>query len=189
MRSRSVPAVLAAALFLGGAAVGCAKAQARTQPDRVALEVPEAPPRLIEPLPSEPILDEADAVAAMPPVSPPAAPAPPRPPREPAPRPEPEPPPAVRTEAAPARPAPRLRTADSASDVEAERKLRDALTRASRDLDNVNPAALNADARAQYETAQRFIAQANEGLSARNYVFAGYLVDKAQTIATALLGR
>jgi hypothetical protein len=176
----------AMAVLAAGAISACAKAQARTQPDRVALEVPPAPPRLVEPIPSDPIVEETPVT--MPAAPAPAAPVRPRVTRE-TPRPEP-PPVAAEPEPAPARVAPpRLLTPQTASEAEAERKIRAALARAARDLDSVKTAALNADARAQYETARRFIAQAQEGLDAKNYVFAGFLADKAETIATALVGR
>ena len=49
------------------------------------------------------------------------------------------------------------------------------------------PASLNADGRAQFETARRFLQQAEEALKARNIVFAGKLADKAATMAAVLV--
>ena len=65
--------------------------------------------------------------------------------------------------------------------------IRDLLTRATRDLSRVNSASLNSDGRAQYETARRFIQQAEDALRARNIVFAGKLADKAATMAAVLV--
>jgi hypothetical protein len=61
------------------------------------------------------------------------------------------------------------------------------LGRATRDLSRVNAASLNADGRSQYETAKRFIQQAEEALKARNIVFASKLADKAATMAAVLV--
>jgi hypothetical protein len=103
---------------------------------------------------------------------------------------EPAPAPAEPVEAArPAEPAPVLRTPDTADDSEAARRVRDALGRANSQLARVNAGALGKDARAQYDTARRFIDQAEGALRARNYMFASYLADKAETLARGLVGR
>ena len=65
--------------------------------------------------------------------------------------------------------------------------IRELLGRATRDLSRVNVASLNNDGRAQYDTARRFIQQADEALKARNIVFAGKLADKAATMAAVLV--
>jgi hypothetical protein len=57
------------------------------------------------------------------------------------------------------------------------------LTRAARDLSRVNAATLSADGRAQFETARRFLQQAEEALKGHNLVYAGTLADKAATLA------
>ena len=59
--------------------------------------------------------------------------------------------------------------------------------RAARDLSRVNASALNNDGRSQFETARRFLQQAEEALKARNIVFAGSLADKAATMAAILV--
>jgi hypothetical protein len=51
----------------------------------------------------------------------------------------------------------------------------------------VNAGSLNADGRAQYDAARRFIQQAEEALKQRNVVFAGKLADKAATMASVLV--
>ena len=61
--------------------------------------------------------------------------------------------------------------------------------RAQRDLQRVNYAALDADGRAQYDTARRFMEQAEEALKGGNLAFAGKLADKAATMGAVLVGR
>jgi hypothetical protein len=188
--------VLSAAL-----AAGCASAQARTA-DR-PLDVPVPPARAVEPLPD----DDLDAAKTEPPVEVPSAPAagtrpaprPPaaRPPRESRPEPsrsetaKPETigPPAEARPPAGTDPGQELRTPQTTSDAEAARLIRDSLTRAGQLLDGINYRALNADAQGQYDTAKRFMAQADEALRARNFVFATSLAGKAETIARQLSGR
>ena len=65
--------------------------------------------------------------------------------------------------------------------------IRELLGRAARDLSRVNAGALNTDGRAQYDTARRFLQQAEDALKARNIVFAGRLADKAATMAAILI--
>jgi hypothetical protein len=67
--------------------------------------------------------------------------------------------------------------------------VRDVLGRASSTLQRIDRSRLSADARAQFETAQRFIDQSKDALEARNFMFAAYLADKAATLATGLSGR
>jgi hypothetical protein len=146
---------------------------------------------------------EAVAVEPEPPAQEVPRPSRPRTPRTPAPAtdtrpdpPKPEPP-ATETPAVPAAepsrpadsPSSALRTPQTANDAEAERRVRDVLGRASRGLEAVNRAQLSSDARAQFDTARRFIDQATDALKARNYMFAGYLADKAETLARGLAGR
>jgi hypothetical protein len=176
-------------------AASCAKTQARTVPERPPLEVPPAPPRLIEPIleASELPGDLAGTEAAVPPQAPqrPAQ----RPPARPdagregsragedAPRAE----PATETRPSPAEP--QLRTPQVADDGEMARKIRETLSRASRNLSSVQYGSLQPDARLQHDTARNFVVQAEEALRMRNYTYAVFLADKADTIARQLLGR
>jgi hypothetical protein len=194
MRSLRTWLLCACIATLAGLAA-CAKGQARTSPERPPLQVPAPPPRLVEPLPSAPI--EAQPGDDLPPTAPQrSSPRPARPsgrgetaPKADAPRPEEIKPPEPVEEARPqGQQAAPLRMENS-DDVAAERKVREVLSRASRDLGRVNYGALNTDARAQYDTAKRFVEQADEAVKARNFVFATYLADKAETIARALLNR
>jgi hypothetical protein len=68
-----------------------------------------------------------------------------------------------------------------------EASIRSLLARAARDIARVNIASLSADGRTQYDTARRFLQQADEALKARNLVFAGKLADKAATMAAVLV--
>ena len=171
------------------AAVGCAKPQTRTQPEPPPLDVPTVPPRIIAAAEVEdPEPDVARDEAPPAPTRPPRVPAKPPAAKEP---PKPEP---VRTdvpaapEAAPeARPSPpQLRTPQTVSDPQMERKVRDVLQRAGGLLNAVHYGGLRAETKVQYDTAKRFMAQADEALKEKNYVFAVYLADKAETIAKAL---
>ena len=60
------------------------------------------------------------------------------------------------------------------------------MTVATRDLGQIDYRALGADARAQYDTAKRFIGQAERALKDRNVAFAEQLADKAATLAALL---
>jgi hypothetical protein len=151
---------------------GCAKARAQTVPDGPPLAMPAPPPRVVTPL------EEPQVVVAAPPVEvpPPATPAaPPRattPPRTP-----------------PAAGEPPRASRPTAADVAEERKVRDVLARASRDINRVNRSRLNADGRAQYDQSKRLAEQAEQAIKERNWVFAGTLADKAATLAAELLTR
>src|SRR6266508_4526796 len=98
------------------------------------------------------------------------------PPREVEPLPEPEAPPPVPAPPEPARnqPPPRPRAT---------------LTRAGDELKRIDYGRLNTDARTQYDTAKRFIRQADDALRSKNLVFAKNLADKAVAIADQLGGR
>jgi outer membrane biosynthesis protein TonB len=179
-------------------ASGCAKAHAKTTPD-APLDMPLPPPREVEPT-------EADAPPPVPLVQEPArATLPPRPrpapPREP-PRAEPKPeapkqePP--KTEPAPpdAKPADEqphvpttLQTAPATAEGEVERGVRATITRATNELNRIDYRSLNADARTQYDTAKRFIRQADDAVKSKNLVYAKNLADKAAAIAAQLAGR
>lgn len=166
---------------------GCAKAHARTEPEPPPLAAPAVPPRIIAPAEAE--SPEPDVAREETPPSParPARPAP----RPPAPKTEPArvestpPPPDTPPDVRPP-PPPQLRTPQTASDPQMERKVRDTLTRAGRLLNAVDYSAQRAQTREQYDTAKRFMVQAEEALKEKNYVFAIYLADKAETIAKAL---
>ena len=174
------------------ALIGCTHAQAKATPDMPPLTMPPPPPRDVEP-------SDVGAPPPVPLVAEPAHTAPARPRPAPAPRteapksepPKPEPP-AVeppKPAAEPVRPPTTLQTTPAAAEGEVERGIRAALQRASADLNRIDYRALNADARTQYDTAKRWVGQADEAIRAKNLVFAKSIAEKAATIAAQLAGR
>jgi hypothetical protein len=174
---------LAALVALSAAGSGCALLHARAPAPGPALDAPAAPPHDVPPPEPTPIEPSVPAVLPTPPPTiettpaarenPPVA-APPAAPAVPA-----APPP----EAAPA-PAPTLQTTP---DVDAAiRRVRAVIDRASRELRRVNYQALSADGKSQYDTARRFVQQAEDALIERNVPYAGQLADKAAALAANL---
>jgi len=159
-----------------------AKAQVRTEIPVPPLDPPPPPPRVVA------VYTEPEPIAVVP-AAEPATPV--RPQTRPT-RPEQKPEPAATTPdpvESVARPAPPSLTLTPTAGSEAQTvtAIRDLLNRAQRDLSRVNVASLNSDARAQYDTARRFIQQADDALKTRNIVFAGKLADKAATMAAVLV--
>ena len=157
-------------------ATACATVRATTPIALEPLEVPPVPARVIVPE-----IDEAPLVEDA--ASKPAA-ARPTDPAKPAEKVEPKPGETVtppRTDDPP-----RVRTPQTANDEQADRQVRGVMSRAQATLNNVDYQSLSAAARQQYDTAKRFIAQANNALTIRNYVFARNLADKADTLARQL---
>ena len=165
----------------------CAHPQARTVPDLPPLDVPPVPARTIAPPP----LAEPPPPAAQEPDPSGRKPARLRPPQAktdpPVPLP-PVPPPAAQPPTAPPV-AGALQTTSPASQAEMVKTIRDLLARAERDLRNVDYTGLNADGKAQYDTATRFARQAEQALKDQNFVFALTLADKAATLARSLMRR
>jgi hypothetical protein len=178
---------------LGATTAGCFHASAKTVSDGPPLEMPSPPPRVVEiveatPLPQPfPLVQEP---AHQPVRPPPRAEAPP-PPRPEPPKPEPPAlvvePPKVADETS--KPPTTLQMTRAGAERDVERAIRAAITRATADLKRVNTHALNADARTQYDTARRFIEQAEDALKKRNLVVALGLADKAQGLAAQLAPR
>ena len=82
-----------------------------------------------------------------------------------------------------------LQTTPATAEGELERGVRATITRASNELNRIDYRVLNADAKLQYDTAKRFIRQADDAVKAKNLVFAKTLADKAATLADQLAGR
>ncbi len=162
---------------------GCASARASAPAPMPMLAPPEAPPRVVAeylpdpPLPAEPV--SAEAVTASPR---PARPARRDPPRTGTTVEEPQGPPTP----APA-PQPSLTMQNAGANAKADQSVRTLLAQAARDLERVVYQSLDTDGRAQYDTARRFMQQADEALKSRNVVFAGKLADKAATMAAVLV--
>jgi outer membrane biosynthesis protein TonB len=184
--ARTWPALLLLAVAPIGA--GCAekvvKAEVRVEPP-AALEVPQPPARVIVP-------PQPDAPAQVEDTNPPS-PAHTHPPK-PAPRPESKPdtarpdtpaetPPAADTPQAP--PGTKPVPADAASVA----AVRQQMARATQTLAQVNYAGLSNDMKAQFDTANRFLALAEQALKEGNLLFASTLTDKAGAIASLLTGR
>jgi len=156
----------------------------RTEAEVPLLDPPAPPPRVVavyapdpEPLPVTPPIEPATPVRP--------APRPPRPEQKPEPataNPEPS-----EAAARPATPPSLTMTPSPGSESQTVAAIRDLLGRATRDLSRVNTASLSGDGRAQYDTARRFIQQADDALKAHNIVFAGKLADKAATMAAVLV--
>lgn len=176
---------------------GCLRAHARTQPD-VPLAMPAPPPRVVEvsdpelppivSLPEEPVRDALPRPRPTPPPQRSDA----RPPE--APRPDPPGDASKPAEDVLKPPAPptlqtTLQTTPVQQEGEAERRIRTLLTQTTTDLNRINTQALNADARTQFDTARRFVSQAEDALRAKNLVFARNLADKASVLAAQLAGR
>jgi len=155
--------------------------------------VPAPPPRDVEPAESEPpqVVPLAQEPARNTPERPRPAPATREQPRAEAPKPEPAPAPVEPPKPAdePPKPANTLQTTPPTAEGELERGVRAAIVKATADLNRIDYRALNNDARTQYDTAKRFIRQADDAIKAKNLVFAKNVADKAVVIAAQLAGR
>jgi len=174
---------------------GCFKSRPVTQPPAPTLEVPAPPGRVIAPPEPEQAQDETKA--EEPDTTKERRQTRPRPP-QPRDRAEAKPPetkapePAAEASRPPATPAValgQLQPKLPASQGEIERQVTEQLSQAKRDLDRIDYRVLNADARSQYETAKRFITQAEEARRGGNLVQAQKLAEKAATLASALAPR
>jgi outer membrane biosynthesis protein TonB len=169
------------AAMLALASGGCATARAKTPVAPTPLDVPAPPPRII--VPPDPEL------TPPPPTVTEVTPKPQTPARRPAaPRPEtkveapkPADPPVVA-----AVPAATLQQTLPTTAREAARLVREQLARAKDDLKRVSYGALSADAKSQYDTANRFVAQAELALKEGNLVFAAKVAEKAAGLAASL---
>lgn len=186
MRGISLFAITAVLALLVG---GCTRARAKTSPEPAVLAVPAPPPRVVDvatPNPIEPSPGPFPTAAPNPPAATPPTPAAvaARPPAKPAPS-EVEPKLAEVPE-----PAGRiLRPAVTAADGEEEKRVRDVLIRAARELARVDYRRLTSGGRSQYDQSKRFSDQAEAAIKDGNLVFAQTLADKAATLASGLSGR
>ena len=150
------------------------------------------PPPLAIPTPDARLVIPAPPVEAPP--EPPPTPDPPPPPTPPAPRREPNTRPPqtatppqqqttpTQTEAPPAQV---LQTTANVSEL--HKRAQDAVNAAERDLGKVRQTELSNDARVQFDTAWRLVRTAKQAMSAKNYVWAVELADKAATLASLLV--
>jgi outer membrane biosynthesis protein TonB len=181
---------LACALLvaLALAATGCVTAQAKGEPGGPALAPPAPPPHTVIPVEIVESTPAPPAPATPTPVivrSPPGPSAPK--PEKPAEKPAEKPPDAAAATPQPVAPppAPPLQTTENVNGV--EKTIRARMDQARRDLGRTNRDTLNAERREQYDTARRFLEQAEDALKVKNLVFAEQLADKAATLAAALV--
>src|SRR4051812_29651302 len=187
-----LPRGMGVIVALAAMAAGCTHAQAKATLEMPPLEMPAPPPRDVQPI-------EVEAPAPLPLVpeparNPPARLRPPAPAARPEPpKPEPpktEPPPAEPPKAEePPKPLTTLQTTPATAENEVERVIRASIQRANTDLNRVDYRALNTDARTQYDSAKRFVQQADEAIRTKNLVLAKTVAEKAATIAAQLAGR
>ena len=176
------------AVILSGAAcvAACASNPARSS-SAVPLEIPEPPPRVaMDPVPAvaeaEPPELPGTTIPATPAVS---APPSPRTPAASAPPPPANPPVAQAPE--PARtPPPELRPAGPAGRALTATQVRERLVRTKQKLDSIDRRLLNAGKKADYDSARRFLSQANVAVNANNLLLAESSVEKAETLADGL---
>jgi hypothetical protein len=176
-------------LFLAAAIValasgGCATAKAKPRIEPALLDVPAPPPRVIVPPDPEPVQPQAPVPDPEPKSQTPAR-------RVVAARPDTKVDPArvVEPSGPPAPPPAALQQALPGTPAEATRRVNEQLAQAVADLGRVNVKALSADAKSQYDTASRFIAQAQQALKEGNLVFAAKVAEKAAGLAASLAGR
>ncbi len=180
MRHATLGVIVLLALSLAACA---AKAQAVTvEPEMPALDPPPPPPRIVAVHEEEE--EEPEPVPVPPAAEKPATPA--RPATRPV-RPENRVDPPRAETGKPALPPNLILTPKPGSEGQTETAIRDLLSRVTRDLSRVNVGTLGSDGKAQFETAQRFLQQAEDALKGHNLVFASKLADKAATLASVFV--
>lgn len=168
--------LIATALLLSAAAAGCLKAEAKTPGPGPALTTPDPPARVLIPVPAESLLPPAP--------TPTPEPTPTGTPTRPTPRPTATPTP-TSTPLPTETPAPILQTTANMAALESQTK--EILDRAQKNLDRLKRDALPPDARDSYDSAARFIRQANKALLDKNFPYAKACADKAAIIAGLLV--
>jgi hypothetical protein len=198
IRSRLAAWLIGVVVVAGAGASACATTHAKNTSDAPPLDMPPPPARTTEATDTEP-------PAPVPLPEEPARRTPPAARRQPTPSPSPRPdaikpdaakpdtPPAVieapKPSEEPPKPPPTLQTAPAGRENEEEQRIRTQLTHATNDLNRIDYRALNTDARTQYNTAKRFVTQAEDALKAKNLVFAHSMADKAAALAAQLAGK
>lgn len=177
-------------LLVAPLAAACTTARAQMPIEHPALEVPPAPPRVIEPMPKP----EATQPEPVPDLTPERTASKPRPQAQrDASRSEnkPETAPAVEPPMQgpqPTAPVPPLRTG-TVEPTEAKRQVQEIITRARATLGNTNFGGLTQPLQALYNNAKAFLDQSEQAVTAENYELARKLAEKAETIANELRGR
>ena len=160
--------------------------------NKTPIRVPAATPVLAVPTPDARLILPAPPVEAPPEPPPPPDPAP-APPTPPKPRenntrpPQTATPPSQQT-APPQSEAPPAQVLQTTANVsELQNRANALVDAAERDLGKLKSVELSRDARIQYDNAWQFVRQAKRALSAKNYVWAVELADKAATLASLLV--
>lgn len=171
---------------------GCLHANAKSVVDSPPLDMPQPPPRIVEtvevvpPAPASLVEEPAHQPVRVPARQAPRA----EPPRAESPKAE-VPAESPKTAEDSQKPPTTLQTTPAVVEGEVERVIRSAIARANADLSRVDYRALSKDGKTQYDTAKRFIQQAENALEprTRNLLFARNLADKASALAAQLSGR
>ena len=164
----------------------CASSGARSSA-KVPLEIPEPPPRVaMDPVPAvvvaEPVVPDRPSVA--PAARPPSL--SPSPPASTAAAPAAATPPPVTVEPPKTTPPPELRPAGSAGRTPTAAQVRDRIARTKQKLDQIGRGKLNAGRRTDYDSARRFLTQAEAAVKDNNLLLAESSVEKAETLADGL---
>lgn len=170
-----------AVAMAAAAAVACGKVQAKTPAPTPSLTMPDPPPRAVMPA-------IVDLSAPPPAIEKPAAPAATRPTTTTT-RPAATP---VATPVATPTPSPTPPVADPpvlqtpASQVQLEKNARETLDRATKSLQRIKRDTLGADARDQFDSANRYIQLATDAIQAKNFVYAVACAERAATLVSLI---
>jgi hypothetical protein len=188
---------LAVVVILGALASGCGVAtRAQAPVERPTLEVPPAPPRVIDPAPLPEVVQVEPTIEFLPPapVEPKARPraqrdtASSRETQKPEQKPE---TPAVDPAApsVPAQSTPPVQRPQANADAAAAGRIREMIQRTTATLNNVDYQKLSDQRRGAYKDAQNHIAGAEIALKESNFELAQEMAEKAEKLANALQGR
>lgn len=166
----------------------CASNPARTS-SRIPLEIPEPPPRVaMDPVPA--VIAEAPVEPERPPVVPPEKAAAPKTPPAAANTTQTAPatqlPPVTVAEAPRPNPPPELRPAAAAGRALSAAQVKERLVRTKQKLDAIDRRRLNTGKRADYDSARRFLDQAEGAVKDNNLLLAESSGEKAETLADGL---
>jgi hypothetical protein len=179
--------LLACAVCGIAVSAACVSTQAKSPLALPNLDVPPAPPRVIE---TTPLPEPAPEPVSELPAPAPSTPRPRQAAREAKPEPKPEAPPAEPAPAAapPPAPAPQLRTPATADPAEASRQVRDIIEHAKKTLASINYQRLTKARRTEYDRANTMITEAEAAVKAEKFPYGKSLADKADQIAKELGG-
>jgi hypothetical protein len=173
-------------LVLAAGCAACASNPAKSAM-AVPLDIPEPPPRVApDPVPAVAEAPPPEVPETAPPAAPAAAPPPPRVPAASRPDSSATPPVAQTPEPIKPNPPPELRPAGPAGRALAAPQVRERIVRTKQKLDSIDRRRLSAGKRADYDSAQRFLRQANDAVGANNLLMAESAVEKAETLADGL---